>query len=273
MKYMKVDTPAIGVVTLRLNTDENTFMPAATGLSGDKLVELRTSMEKLEIEASVDTKPGYISRAAGPKKSMAIKNARYEAIEKMSLSAWWSLNRPSIGKVSIGIIKKLLRVYFPSGDFQLSIGFVEPVCGTGYVAVSILQNTNKFPFAVLGSCYSNTPKSAMEKAFFESIQSWCATNWLRINNKELMPYWDLGELRRRSLEILSSTDLDLEGKTNFDKKKLLKFIPIKYIQTQSHLGKYVAWVYMDKSSDLNFEIAKLVKRKNETTQIFSAYNY
>lgn len=273
MKYMKVDTPAIGVVTLRLNTNENTFMPAATGLSGDKLVELRASMEKLEIEASVDTKPGYISRAAGPKKSMAIKNARYEAIERMSLSYWWSMGKSTLWKVNPEITKRLLRTYFPSVDFQLNIGFVEPVCGTGYVAVSLLQNTKLFPYAVLGSCYSSSPKSAMKKAFFESIQSWSATNWLRKNNKKLMPYWDLGEIRRRSVEISSSPDLDFENETNFDNQKLLEFIPIKNIQVKPHSGKYVAWVYLDKSIDLNFEITKLVKRKKETTKIFSEYNY
>lgn len=273
MKYMLVESPATGIVTVRIDTPENTFMPAATGLSNDELVRVRASMEKIEIEASVDKKTGYISRAAGTKKKMAIKNARFEAIEKISLSAWWSLNRSTIGKVSIQVTKRLLRTYLPGGDFKLNIGFVEPVCNTGYVVVSILQNTNKFPYAVLGSCYSDTPESAMKKAFFESVQSWCATNWLRKNNKELMPYWDLGELRKRSVEILSSPNLDFERETNFDNQKLLKFIPIKYIQTKSHSGKYVAWVYLDKSSDLNYVTENLVKRKNESTKIFSEYNY
>jgi hypothetical protein len=269
-----IKTPATGIITLRFREEiNNQFRPAATGFYNDKILPVRVAMEKLEVDASAKQRPGYIASAASNDRVRAIKNAKCEAVERFSLSAWWSLKRPVITKVSDDYIQKLLKIYFNDKSFRLSIGYVESVCCTGYAAVSILESDNVFPFAVLGGAYDPNPYKASDRAFFESIQSWAASEWLQKNYPDQVPYWDVIELHKRSTEIQDTSSIKYH-QNKFEEDKFSEFFKDKIIHISSYKQGYVVWVcFGDNNYRYSYELAEKVKHPGEKTIIFTQYNF
>ncbi len=151
INFQKIPTPAKDIIVLKAGDfDKDGFRPAASGDCFEDL-EKRVEMEAVEIELSKRQPSGFIASAAHIEKPQAIRNAKFEAIERISLSAWWSLNRPFVAKYEQDLIDKLLQTHdLVDQGFDVNIGFVEPACETGFVAVAILENDQKYPFTVLG---------------------------------------------------------------------------------------------------------------------------
>ncbi len=199
-----IDTPFPPVKTVRLD-NRGDFRPCSTGLDIDNL-KMRTIMEKKEIEYTNDRK--IVASAAHIDKEIALENAWQEAIERISLAAWWALNRSFRTKFSDDAVKKIVcnhKIEIPE-SFSLRVGLVESVNPDYKVACSIISSERNYPFAVLGGGCSKNAMQAAEKAIYESMQSWTATNWIDSHqNTESKVYWDTKELIHRIAELSSLT--------------------------------------------------------------------
>lgn len=274
MEFYKINTPAKEIFTVKYeDSNFKSFQPASTGYDNELLI-LKASMEKLEIEASLSQQPGFISSAAHNTETEAIRNAQFEAVERISLSSWWVHKDPILGKVSSRNIEELLDTYFePNHLFKLHIGFVQPIVPTGFLAVSILENSHEYPYIVLGSSHKESQKEAVFSAFLESIQSWSATQWMRTNNNDFQqPKWDIGELRRRCNDIESSIDIgaDKHNKSEWD-RDISPFFKDKPTITKKTDKGWVAWIYPPSPTSLHpLDLAKLAK-PNKEARVFTPY--
>lgn len=200
-----IDTPFSPVKTVRLD-NRGDFRPCSTGLDVDGL-KMRTIMERMETEYTNGKE--IVASAAHTDKETALENAWQEAIERISLAAWWALNRSFQAKFSDGAIEKIMRnnkIEIPE-RFSVYVGLVESVSPDYKVACSIISNEKDYPFAVLGGGCSKNATQAAEKAIYESIQSWTATNWIDSNQStENKVYWDTRELRNRITDLSSLTE-------------------------------------------------------------------
>lgn len=257
-------------VTLVNTEDSDCFCPAA--IDPDPVIARhKARMEGLE--SQIDAAEPLIATAAHVEKDIAIYNAQKEAIERLSLAPWWAFRRPVLSKLGENLTKSLCEYHLPEDDsFHADIGFVEPVCGTGFLAVSILQNHSEFPYAVLGGKYSDSYEEAAHGAFLESLQSWAATDWLRHNNVEQMPYWDSVELFNRSASIAAAPELT-EGRP-FDSTMFNDFFSGVKILLQSHDEYYIAGVDIGESaSGRSYDIAELDRKPGEEPLVFTQCNY
>ncbi len=276
MRFLEIRTPVANVTTVRVKgSSAQQFQPASTGDDSDSLLRIKAGMEKLEMDASAYQKPGFISSAAHTDKRKAVQNAQFEAIERLSLAAWWAFRRPVLARANDKFIQKLMSTYqVDQQKLQFSVGYVESVCNAGYVAVSILENRSDFPFIVLGGGCSGNANNAAKKAFFESIQSWAASVWLRENSPNSPPYWDIAELRRRADNISNSRSISLRDADRLKPHNLAQFFSDKQTHVESHPEGYVVWVYLKEPLEgYSYELAEKVKKQGEKVCVLTQYNY
>ena len=265
--FMEIATPFHRLTTVRLEKSGD-FRPSATGDNSDiDNIKLRVLMEQLEIDASTTQKPGFISSAAHSNRVTAIQNAQFEAIERISLAAWWTLKRPIIAKVPLNTLETLVESYEPKQDIHASIGFVEPINKVGFAALSILSHDSTYPYTALGGAYSHDVSVATEKAFIESVQSWTASKWLYDHNRDSAPLWDVAELSSRRNEIESTEATE----TSSDKGGCS--IPGEQIVVSEVDDTYVAWIYgKEPVSGTSVSLAKLAMRPNDNIRVFTNHN-
>lgn len=187
------------LIMLRVPLETTMFRPAATGLEYDD-VKLRVSMELLEVSASKVCQKGYISSAAHYDKNLAVINARNEAIERISLAAWWALRRPSLRRIRNNYLADFIT---NDCNFSAVVGLIPSEFSTGNTIVCIIKNEYKYPYSVLGCAHDINVDKATNKAVFEAVQSWVGSNWYKRNSPKNIPAWDLKELENRIQEINS----------------------------------------------------------------------
>lgn len=262
-----IKTPFSPVKTVRLNT-RGDFRPCSTGVDIEEL-KVRTLMERAEEEYTNNR--GVIASAAHADKDLAIENAYQEAIERISLAAWWKYRRPAIAKLSDERIGKLLEAnnITKPANFSVDIGFVESVDPDYYVTYSIISNRQSYPFAVLGGGCSKDTTVAAKKALYESIQSWTATQWIDSHEgTKSKVYWDISELEyRSSLPVDITTALDEKITT---KHKMLSALNVRAV-LQGDL--YIAEA-TEKNKEFHTasEMAKLAMKDGEKNVVFTPYN-
>lgn len=228
-------------------------------------------MERVETDHVNDQK--IIASAAHTNRESSIENAWQEAIERISLAAWWALRRPFTTKFSDKAIDEMLyenHIERPE-NFSIHVGFVESVHPDYYVACSILSNDKSYPFVVLGGgCSKNDAASAAEKALYESIQSWTATTWIdSYRDVGQKVYWDTGELDDRILNLSCTT-------TGFAEKR----IPSQYscldnlrAHVSVHDNIYVTEIVESSGvSHATLELARLAMKDNECISVFTPHN-
>lgn len=269
--FIDIPTPYLGIIT-RKQVDSPTFRPAATGFITDEL-DLRFQMEALEVEASVNQEPGYISTAAHTTKSNAIRAALNEADERISAAAWWVYDRPlESGFDPLNVPIDSLESEASKEIRSIAIGFVDSCMKRGVVAVSILQG-DTYPFAVLGASISEDRTESASKAFIESVQSWTASKWLRTHEPDSMPLWDVAELNRRATIIRQSEDSTRrsESSNNDTQNSITESLVVK---TRRYNDRYVAWVYATERviSGTSLSLASLARRLDEQPQVFTNHN-
>jgi len=263
-EFIEISTPLSSLKTVKLEGSE-TFRPAATGLDGDQ-IRLKTLMEALEISASIDRAPGFVSSAAHPERDAAIDNAKREAIERISVAAWWAFDRPIVGKAATIDIAALRKKYTVLSSYEVEVGFVEPVIDDGFAAVSIIENRNEYPYIVLGASFDTDRQVATEKAFVESVQSWTASAWEKEQGQAL-DLWDIAELRRRKLYIEQSDEIN-----NMPRSAAVD-APSIYLEVDQNPEAYVAWVYADQFvSGRTASLAQLAIKMNESFYTFTEHN-
>jgi hypothetical protein len=267
--YIEIDTPFSSLKTVKL-LDSSSFRPAATG-SDYNQTRLRADMERLEIYASSNQRPGFISSAAHTDNQKAISNAYSEAIERVTSAAWWALNRPVMGKLSDIDFQNIINdAGKPTGDFDISIGFIEPINHIGNVAVSIIRQNDVYPYATTGTAFSKNHTEAANKAFIESVQSWTASTWLKKYLKSEAPLWDIPTLLDRIDQIDSSpvvNEVCTENEGLID----LQF----EVETRDYAEGKVAWVYAKDRpvSGTTASLASLAMRDGEKIQVFTEHNH
>lgn len=272
MTFRTIDNPFSETHLVRLESDrvKGMFRPSAID-SELSIAREKASMEELEDIFSCEA--NIISSAAHPDLSTAIYNAQKEAIERISLSAWWAFERPVKSKLSqkekLAIIDGILP---KDGSFNVEIGFVEPSCATGYVAVSILESKIDWPRIVLGGSYDIEPMLAAKKAFLESVQSWTATNWLKDNDPSNMPYWDSQELLKRAQSIRASEPLAYVDE--FSRRKFNIYFEDKPANIFEHGGAYAAGICARCPVEgLTYLIADLDRHPGESVSVFTQHNF
>lgn len=186
-KYSIIDTPFRDIVTIKKNSDNLSFRPAATGLYSE-LDLLKTKADMEEYENLIIN--GSIASAAHFDIEAAKRNATNEFIERSSVALWWHYHT--------GIEASPNPITLESG-FNIYQGRIDAIHGLGSVAISILENNEKYPYLALGSSFDHDRAKAGNSAYLESIQSWVGSCWLKNNSKPL--YWDLLELKKRANEI------------------------------------------------------------------------
>ena len=227
-------------------------------------------MERAETDYTDDRK--VIASAAHTDREASIENAWQEAVERISLAAWWTLGRQFITRLSDQHIDEVLsenHIEKPK-DFSIHVGFVESVNPDYRVACSILSNDKLYPFAVLGGGCSKDAMSAAEKALYESMQSWTATEWMdsRHDIKQKV-YWDMGELNNR-ISNLSSTVTGLPEKRVSSRKSHLDSLSAC---VNLHNDIYITEIVESHGiSHVTLELAKLAMRDNEHISVFTPHN-
>jgi hypothetical protein len=272
MSFHSIENPSTRAYLVKID-DADSFRPAA--IDNDIFVAYKKAgMEQVE-----DRFPGadIIASAAHIDKETAEENAKKEAIERLSLSSWWALNRPVISRLDDGIVQSIRNYYLPDDeDFGINIGFVKPVCGTGFVAVSILEKQSEYPRAVLGGGFDEKPLEAAHKAFLESLQSWSATEWLWQNNPKEMPYWDTLELTKRAEAIQESKQFEMFKieYPQFDTTVFSRYFSDAKITIQDQEGVYVAGISLGVDFyGKSYKIAEMDKQPGEKIQVFTQYNH
>ncbi len=228
-------------------------------------------MEGTELDRTDERK--IIASAAHTDRKSSIENAWQEAIERISLAAWWALDRPFISTVPGTFVDELLaknHVKKPDG-FSVHIGFVESIHPLYYVACGIMVNDKAHPYAVLGGGCSKDATLAADKALYESIQSWTATEWIDSNcDVSQKVYWDIGELEKRISGLFEVT-ADVP-------KKIVPTTGNSYVDGLSarvslREGIYVTEIVEPRQiSHTTRELAKLAMRENERISVFTPHN-
>ena len=214
-----------------------------------------------------------IASAAHADRESSIENAWQEAIERISLAAWWALRRPFISKFSDQAINEMLyqnHIERPE-NFSIHVGFVESVHPDYYVACSILSNDESYPFAVLGGgCSKDDATSAAEKALYESIQSWTATTWIDSHQDVGQKvYWDAGELNERIL-TLSNTATEFTEKRMHSRRSCLDSLRA---HVAVHDNIYVTEIAESRrTSHATLELARLAMKDSERISVFTPHN-
>ena len=264
-----IDTPFPPVKTVRLG-NRGDFRPCSTGTNIDEL-NTRTLMERAETDYTNDRK--IIASAAHTDRESSIENAWQEAIERISLAAWWALRRPFISKFSDQAIDEILsenNIEKPD-DFSIHVGFVESVHPDYHVACSILSNDKSYPFVVLGGgCSKDDAASAAEKALYESIQSWTATTWIDLHQDVGQKvYWDTSELNDR-ISNLSSTTTEFTEKRVSSRYSCLDNLRA---HVAVHDNIYVTEIAESRgTSHATFELARLAMKDSERISAFTPHN-
>jgi ribosomal protein S12 methylthiotransferase accessory factor YcaO len=268
--YEIIDTPFEAVKTVRMDINSG-FRPCSTGTKISDLVT-RVAMERAEMDFVIDK--AVFASAAHESKKLSIENAKCEAIERISLAAWWSCERSFVAKLSNELIKLMLmrnNLTIPE-NYSVNIGFVESACSGYYVACSILLNDNKYPYVVLGGGCSKDSGSAAEKAFYESVQSWAATEWIDTNsmpNKKV--YWDTLELKKRIADLnmktveLSDDQLFISGNI-FDKLNS---------RVTAVSGIYITEIFessISMKSHTTIQLARLAMKNEENISVYTPHN-
>lgn len=264
-----IDTPFPPVKTVRL-VNRGDFRPCSTGTNIDEL-NTRTLMEQVEIDHVNGQK--IIASAAHADRESSIENAWQEAIERISLAAWWALRRPFITKFSDQAIDEILyenHIEKPE-DFSIHVGFVESVHPDYYVACSVLSNDKLYPFVVLGGgCSKDDAASAAEKALYESIQSWTATTWIDSHQEVRQKvYWDTSELNDRILN-LSNTTTDFAEKRVSSRDSCLDNLRA---HVTVHNDIYITEIIESRgTSHATLELARLAMKDSERISVFTPHN-
>lgn len=264
-----IDTPFPPVKTVRLGNSGD-FRPCSTGTSIEEL-NTRTLMECTETDHTNGQK--IIASAAHIDRESSIENAWQEAIERISLAAWWAFRRPFIAKFSDQAIDEMLykkHIEKPE-DFSIHVGFVESVHPDYHVACSILSNDKSYPFTVLGGgCSKDGAISAAEKALYESIQSWTATTWIDSHQDVGQKvYWDISELNDRILNLSSIT-------TEFTEKRMSSrdsCLDNLRAHVAIHDNIYITEIVeLRGTSHATFELARLAMKDGECISVFTPHN-
>ena len=263
-----IDTPFSPVKTVRLD-NRGDFRPCSTGLDVDSL-KMRTIMESVEAEHIKDQE--IVASAAHTDKEIALENAWQEAIERISLAAWWALNRSFQANFSDDAIEKIVRnnkIEIPE-SFSVHVGLVESVNLDYKVACSIISNERDYPFAVLGGGCSKNAMQAAEKAIYESMQSWTATNWIdSYQNTESKVYWDTRELMNRITD-LSSLAVDESHVSTSHKADCLSDLSARVTLCD---GVYVAEIIESHGiSHVTSELARIAMRDDEYISVHTPHN-
>lgn len=184
-----------------------------------------------------------------------------------------ALDRPFTSTVHSTFVDALLakkHIKKPDG-FSVHIGFVESIHPHYHVACAVILNDKEYPYAVLGGGCSNDAALAAEKALYESIQSWTATEWIDSNcDVSQKVYWDIGELEKR-ISGLSDVTADVQ-------KKIVPTTDNSYVdglsaQVSLQDGIYVTEIVgSHQISHTTRELAKLAMRENERISVFTPHN-
>lgn len=272
MSFHSIENLSTKAHLVKTDADDS-FRPAA--IDDDIFVAYKKAM--MEQTEDILLVEGLVATAAHVDKETAVDNAKKEAIERLSLSSWWGLNRPVLSRLDDGIVQSIRNYYLPDNEgLGINIGFVKSVCDTGFVAVSILENQSEHPYEVLGGSFGEKPLEAAHKAFLESLQSWSATEWLGRNKPKEMPYWDTLELAKRAEDIRNAKQFELfaVGHSPFDSARFSSYFSNASITVQNHGGVYVAGVGLGMSlSGKVHAIAEIDKQPGEEVQVFTRYNH
>ena len=228
-------------------------------------------MERTETDHVTGQK--IIASAAHADRESSIENAWQEAIERISLAAWWVLRRPFIARFSDQVINEILyenHIEKPE-DFSIHVGFVESVHPDYHVACSIPSNDKSYPFAVLGGgCSKDDAASAAEKALYESIQSWTATTWIDSHQEVGQKvYWDTGELSDRILN-LSRTTTGFAGKRMSSRHSCLDDLRT-HVAVHDNIY-FTEIVESSGTSHATLELARLAMKDSERISVFTPHN-
>lgn len=272
MFFHSVENPFQNTHIVKLESDQhnNIFRPSAIGSDFNTACE-KAKMEELE-EVFCDDAT-LISTAAHRELHDAVYNAQREAVERISLSAWWAFDRPVIGRLRQIDKDAIITDILPKdGSFSAEVGFVEPACETGYAAVSILESKIEYPRIVLGSSYDSNPILAAEKALWESVQSWAATSWLKDNDINNIPYWDNEELFRRSCNIRNAIEIGNGGA--FSESIFNAYFNDKPLKVVNCRNGYAVGVDVGVAvNGLTHLIAELDRHIDESTKVFTQHNF
>lgn len=265
-----IDSPFNTIRTVRFK-DSPTFRPAATGQNLEEL-EIRARMEDYEVRYLAELGIVALGSAAHPDEKQSIINAKKEAVERVSLAAWWALRRGGVAKIDFGDLSKGFEKEqsLPPG-FSVAIGFVESVEQGLWVAATILMNQHESPYAVLGGGCAEDPKQAAAKSFFESVQSWTGTQWTNQNLPAgQAAYWDIAELRLRAEDVGVSDDLTDSCAANDAPSFFEEMVITNCASGKAHITAVEApGLRSLKSSDL----ATLAMRAEERVAVFTEHNY
>jgi len=272
MKIEQINSPEIRLNTVREQGYSGCFRPSATG-NDTELLHRKLSMEKLEIVASEARENDFISCAAHESKSLSILNAKFEAIERLSVASWWALDRPWKRPINEATLN-YFSSFIDDVNFSINGGYIESVCETGTTCIVIIKNENKYPLLVLGSSYGIDEAKVAENAFFEAAQSWIASDWLSVNHPYDAPNWDSGHLRRRfnALEKFEVSEITCESV--FETLKMDGFFHDKKIITEKFSAGYVTWVYLSEPIPAyNYEVADLFRQTDEVIKVYTQCNF
>lgn|GEM_PF-590286 len=253
-------------ITLRIPLKPAIFRPAATGLKYDD-VKLRVNMELLEVLASKFCQKGYISCAAHYDKDLAVINARNEAIERISLAAWWALRRPSLRQIKSNYLTDFIT---NDNDFSAVIGLIPSEFSSGNTVICIIKNENKYPYSVLGCAHDISLDKATNKAIFEAIQSWIGSIWYKVNSPKNLPAWDLKELENRFQEIDSLSLTTNLVRNNTQKIDISRDLKTRLKNTPQ--GS-VAWMYPKVNTKCQVPNLLPTVIRGETIYVFTRPNW
>lgn len=155
-------------------------------------------------------------------------------------------------------------------SFSVRVGLVESVNPDYKIACSIISNERDYPFAVLGGGCSKNAMQAAEKAIYESMQSWTATNWIDSHqNTESKVYWDTKELMNRIAD-LSSLTVDKSHVPTPHKADCLSDLGSRVTFCD---GVYVAEIIESHGiSHVTSELARIAMRDDEHISVFTPHN-
>ena len=240
MQFEVLDTPAKGIVTVRLVQGQDNFRPCATGPQGDlKLTKLKAEMEALEVEASSSLPASTIATAVHSDKKVAEKNAIKEAYERSYVKYWWQYGALELSPMSSKKSQEIIQSYQLGPEFSLSVGTIASFKGLGQLCITIILNKASYPYAVIGTALERSQAKAINKSIVEALQSWTGSIYLR-DHKLPTPHWDYEEiLKRQQGLLLSKTISSAPNQPTID---LSKYITIKVNNLDPN---YLAYAYIN----------------------------
>jgi hypothetical protein len=254
-------------IKLIRDSDSTTFRPSAIGLIDDESLTDRLNMERQEVLYQRRTALSSLACAAHFTESEAIRGARNELIERISLAAWWRYRRPIINNVDSSEFAELLNL---PKDFSYATFIVPSSDRDSFVAGSILSNKLMFPYYAFGGGSNASEQDAVQHALLESIQSWSATVWLRRNHQQF-PYWDQSELAHRFEE---AEQLSSDNKLSDSKPFVANIGKIATLTITRNAPAVIASYNTARPfSGSAKEYARLVKLPWEADRVLTEYNY